>query len=167
MCFVCFVWFVCFWHFVCVFSSLKPPKTPLEIDAKTSQFFLYFVCFQLFKTIQNTSQNRCQNLPKSSPRRSKIEVWWGSAKNMLLSPIFSAPGGRLGASWGRLGPVLGSSWGRLGSLGASWERLGRVLGPSWDVSEVSWGAFHCHFNLKAILNRFWLRKWTLETFKNQ
>ena len=48
----------------------------------------------------NTSQNRCQNLPKSSPRRSKIEVWrgfrWKSLFDPKSSPLFSAPGGVLG-----------------------------------------------------------------------
>ena len=138
VCFICFVCFVCFWYFVCVFSSLKPPKTILKIDAKTSQLFKYLMAFQLFKTIQNTSQNRCQNLPKSSPRRSKIEVWRGSAKNTLLSSKFSAPGG---ASWG----VLGTSWGRLGRiLGPSWEPWG-VLGASWGRLETSWGRLGAHF----------------------
>ena len=85
-------------------------------------------------------QNRCQNLPKSSPRRSKIEVWrgfrWKSLSDPKLSPLFSAPGGRLGASWERLGRVSGSSWGRLGSLGAPWKRLEGVVGRLGSVLEL-------------------------------
>ena len=90
------------------------------------------------KTIQQSRtnppqprQNRCQNLPKSSPRRSKIDVWrgfrWKSLSDLKLSPLFSAPGGRLGASWERLGRVSGPSWGHLGNLGVPWKRLGGVL----------------------------------------
>ena len=48
-------------------------------------------------------------------------LWRGSAKNLLLSPKFSAPGGRLGR-------VLGPSWESWGVLGASWGRLGDVPG---------------------------------------
>ena len=85
-------------------------------------------------------KNRCQNLPKSSPRRSKIEVWrgfrWKSLSDPKLSPLFSAPGGRLGASWERLGRVSGSSWGRLGSLGAPWKRLEGVVGRLGSVLEL-------------------------------
>ena len=53
---------------------------------------------------------------------------------MFLSPKFSAPGKRLGASWGRPEGVLGASWDRLGAvlgllgrLGASWKRLRLAL----------------------------------------
>ena len=92
-------------------------------------FLLFFVCsgsFWMGKKISKSMpitlrkyannppqppQNLSQNLPKSSPRRSKIEVWrgfrWKSLFDPKLSPLFSAPGGRLGASWGRLGRVLG------------------------------------------------------------
>ena len=92
-------------------------------------FALFFVCsgsFWMGKKISKSMpitlrkyannppqppQNLSQNLPKSSPRRSKIEVWkgfrWTSLFDPKLSPLFSAPGGRLGVSWGRLGRVLG------------------------------------------------------------
>ena len=90
-------------------------------------------CQNLPKVDAKTYPNRCQNLPKSCPRRSKIEVWRGTAKSPFWSLTFSAPGGRLGASWGRPGSVLGASWGRLGSLRASWELLGAVLRRLGDV----------------------------------
>ena len=92
-------------------------------------FLLFFVCsgsFWMGKKISKSMpitlrkyannppqppKNLPQNLPKSSPRRSKIEVWRGFRWNSLFDPklslLFSAPGGRLGASWGRLGRVLG------------------------------------------------------------
>ena len=129
VCVVCFVFrflcvFVCFWYFVCF---QLPSETLLKIDAKTSQIFWYFVYFQFFKTTQNISQKRCQNLPKSSPRRSKIEVWRGSAKNTLLSSKFSAPGGGV---LERPGDVLGSSWAHLGTVLGALGRLGSVLGLS-------------------------------------
>ena len=94
----------------------------------------------LSKFLGKSSKNRSQNLPKSSPRRSKIEVWrgfcWISLSDPKLSPLFSAPGGRLGASWERLGRVSGSSWGRLGSLGAPWKRLEGVVGRLGSVLEL-------------------------------
>ena len=78
-------------------------------------------------------------------------LWRGSAKNPFFIPKFSAPGGRLGASWGaswgRLGRVLGPSWGRLGSLGASWERLGAVLRRLGDV----WGRISLPIQLESEL----------------
>ena len=100
------------------------PKQPKH-KPKSSKIFL------------NTSQNPSQNLQKSSPRPSKIEVWrrfrWKSLFDPKSSPLFSAPGGVLG----RPGSVLGASWGRLGAamgrLGASWERLGGVLGRLGSV----------------------------------
>ena len=100
------------------------PKQPKH-KPKSSKIFL------------NTSQNPSQNLQKSSPRPSKIEVWrrfrWKSLFDPKSSPLFSAPGGVLG----RPGGVLGASWGRLGAamgrLGASWERLGGVLGRLGSV----------------------------------
>ena len=113
------------WGFTMVLLGFPWPKHFQNLCPKHSK--------NLGKINLNTSQNRCQNLPKSSPRRSKIEVWRGSAKNPFLSPKFSAPGGRLGASWGRPGSVLGASWGRLGSLRASWELLGAVLRRLGDV----------------------------------
>ena len=100
------------------------PKQPKH-KPKSSKIFL------------NTSQNPSQNLQKSSPRPSKIEVWrrfrWKSLFDPKSSPLFSAPGGVLG----RPGSVLGASWSRLGAamgrLGASWERLGGVLGRLGSV----------------------------------
>ena len=125
--------------FALVFCSFLPLQNSIHIY----DFPLFFVCSESFwmakklpnsmpKTFQKSwtnppqpRQNRCQNLPKSSPRRSKIEVWrgfrWKSLSDPKLSPLFSAPGGRLGASWGR--------------PGASSARLGAVLAPSW----ASWG----------------------------
>ena len=78
------------------------PKQPKH-KPKSSKIFL------------NTSQNPSQNLQKSSPRPSKIEVWrrfrWKSLFDPKSSPLFSAPGGVLG----RPGAVLGPSWSRHGA----------------------------------------------------
>jgi len=62
----------------------------------------------------NIPKIRLQNLPESTPRHSKIEVWRGLLFKLRFCQV-------LGAAWGRLGGVLGPSW-------ASWERLGAVLG---------------------------------------
>ena len=175
VCSVCFVRFVCFvicvfcvfcvfYLFcvicvcfgilrVCVSALWNHPKHFSKLMPKPPNFFNILWLFNSFKTIQNTSQNRCQNLPKSSPRRSKIEVWRGSVKNTLLSSKFSTPGG---ASWG----VLGASWGHLGTVLGALGRLGSVLGPSWDVLGTSWDAFQCQFNFKAIFDRFLIDFWT-------
>ena len=58
---------------------------------------------------------RCQKLPKSRSRGTKIEVWR-----------------RLGASCRR----FGASW---GSRRVSWERLGRILGHLEGVLRTFWG----------------------------
>ena len=95
-----------------------------------------------------TLQNPPENAPKSSPKRSKIEVWRGLRFGSLLGALFSHVFGCLRASWECLGRVLGAL-GRLGSvlarleggLGASWGRLGaswRVLGASLVVFGRSW-----------------------------
>ena len=53
-------------------------------------------------------------------------LWRGSAKNPFLSSKFSAPWGRLGASWG-------TSWARLGAvLGGLGRNLGAKMGPKID-----------------------------------
>ena len=106
-----------------------------DLGSQTSPtiFLCFFACSGSFwiakklprsmpKTFRKSSkispqhpQNRSQNLPKSNPKRSKIEVWrgfrWKSFFDPKLSPLFSAPGGVLG----RPGGVLGASWGRLGA----------------------------------------------------
>ena len=141
-------------------SFLKSPNAPLALRVFTgvSQWYCWGFPGQntsktyapnipkiLEKIHLNTSQNRCQNLPKSSPRPSKIKVWRGSAKNPFLNPKFSTPGRRLGAPWGRPGGILGASWARLGAvLGSSWESWG-VLGASWGRLETSWGRLGVHF----------------------
>ena len=76
----------------------------------------------------NIPQIRLQNLPESTPRHSKIEVWRGLFLKLRFCEV-------LGAAWGHLGSVLGPSW---GVLGASWERLGAVLGCLGTVFGLSW-----------------------------
>ena len=103
-----------FFNILWLFNSLKPSKTPPKIDAKTSQ-------------------NRAQDAPKS---RSGGDSAGNRFPIQKLSPLFSAPGRRFGASWERLGRVSGSSWGRLGSLGAPWKRLEGVVGRLGSVLEL-------------------------------
>ena len=121
------------------------------------------------KSISVALQNHPKTLPKSIPKRSKIELWrrvrWRSLFDPKSGPIFSAPGspwasswGRLGASWGAPGPswgVLGASWGRLWT---SWERFG-----------TSWGLLGASCGLSAEKpsknHRFHHRKSNLEPWK--
>ena len=78
-----------------------------------------------------------KNLPKSTPRSSKIEVWRGFRWRSLFDPNFFR-------SWLVLGLLLGASWGApepsWSVLGASRGHLERVLGASWAVLGASWWA---------------------------
>ena len=104
-------YFCVFW----VFNSLKPPKTPPKIDAKTFQ-------------------NPPQDAPKSRFRGGPLKIRFWARIFPLLGGVLERPGGVLGPSWGRPGTVL-----------EALSRLGSVLGASWSRLETSRGRLGAHF----------------------
>ena len=109
----------------------KPPKRSANLPQNP------------WKIELNTPQNPPQNLPESTPKPEKMEVWRGLRFRLRFCHFLCAAWGRLGAVLGRPWGVLGPSWGR---FGASWGRLGAVLGclgavlgvlgPSWGLAAV-------------------------------
>ena len=102
-----------------------------------------------------------KNMPKSTPRRSKIEVWRGFRWRSLFDPNFFRSwlvlGLLLGASWGAPEPswsVLGASRGRPGPvLGAS----SAVLGASSSILCSSWGVLWILCGKAFENHRFYVR----------
>ena len=136
--------------------SLRSPwyfaaSYPLKILYASMIFFCFCLClgsFWMGKKLPNLCpihsekiyltppKIRAKTLPKSTPVRSKIEVWRGLRFKLRFCRVLGAAWGRPGAVLGRLGAVLGPSWGRLGAiLRPSWG----LLGPSWDLLGRSWG----------------------------
>ena len=152
-----------------VFCSFLSPQNSIRIN----DFPLFLLVFGIFLDGQKTSKSmpktfrkiyltppkiRAKTLPKSTPVRSKIEVWRGLRFKLRFCRVLGAAWGRPGAVLGLLGAVLGASWGRLGAswerLGSVFGRLGAVLGCLGGILGTSWGAFHCQFDLKAVFDRF-------------
>ena len=90
------------------------------------RFNVFLLCSDP-KIHRKWSQNPSQKLQKTTPERSKIEVWMGVRSRTVVFTLSDRLWGALGRVLGRLGSVLGASWRRLGGV---LGRLGGVFGAS-------------------------------------
>ena len=127
-------------------AKLRPRHRAKTKSKKAAISFICLSACSVYLSIasfQKSIQKSIQNLSKSSPKWSKIEVW--REPGAALWRVFG-PRRLWVASWTALGQLLGGSW-RI--LGASWVAPGLSWAPGWGVQgclegslEASWAKFH-------------------------